>query len=403
MIKKIIAFALVLLVSGCGNSDNTLSDTNVTTAWPTKAPEIFISTDFHYQTIDNKYRPEYLDEILDTLFYETAGEVLLLAGDNTNNGKLDEHLALIERLKEAEETGTQIYVTMGNHDVGLVSNSELKKLYADFGFAEAISQDTDSMSYLAQINDEVLVLSIDTTKKSTKTSEYASYLSEETLSYIKECIDYASKEGLMIIPFGHYNVLKHAADEVYQHYNIENQEKLVELFKNANIPVYMSGHRHSSFQVQDENFYEVVVDMPINYPYRYTSITLNPDKTLTTQVLNLDIESYALEHNLNDTYLLNFSEHAYAQFVDNTINNGNLNTKDFDVSDYTKQAMIDYFFRFSKSSRERTLHEDYQELLQDEMLQYWIQYEDINVFGRWIPWILEHQTDDSVNQTWGPF
>ncbi len=399
--KKIIIVLCIFTLSACSKNVKTVEYLS----WPNNKSTIYISTDLHYQVNDSVGKHLYLDEIIDTLLYETSGKVLLLAGDLTNSGNFKEHQALIDKLNIAKDSGTNIYVTMGNHDVGKVSNDDLMNLYHDFGYSEAISVDDDSMSYLAPLNDDILILSIDTTKKSSDSDLYASYLSNDTLAYIEESIIYALNNNKMIIPFGHYNLLNHAVGDLHRHYSIENNKKLLELFTRYGIPIYLSGHRHNSFieSVDDFTFNEIVTDIPTSYLNRYTRLEFNLNYTIDYSLEYLDINNYANINNLEDSNLLNYDEYSLNEYNKTIEHNAELNTNDFDISEIDKDLMKEYFIKINWHFKHRTINENMDILLHDPALDMWSIYKDDNIYGRWMPWILQNQNNDQANKILGPY
>ena len=104
-------------------------------------------------------------------------EALILTGDLTFNGELLSHAALAEKLRAVEAAGVPVYVLPGNHDldnpnaaafsgesyrlVPSASAEDFRRIYADFGFDEALGLDGDSLSYSARLNDGTRLLMLD--------------------------------------------------------------------------------------------------------------------------------------------------------------------------------------------------------------------------------------------------
>ncbi len=80
----------------------------------------------------------------------------LVAGDLTKDGELSSHMKFAAYLKELEDSGIEVYVVPGNHDINnphavsysgantvpvpRVSPDEFVQIYGQFGFAQAICQ-----------------------------------------------------------------------------------------------------------------------------------------------------------------------------------------------------------------------------------------------------------------------
>ncbi len=412
MIKKIIlSVFLIFILTAC--SSNTQKEEVIYTnelKWPKTQSTIYVTADFHWQIEGANFRIEYLDEKIDALLDEAVKDepmAFLVCGDITNGGKLEEHTQIAAILKEAENKGLNVFVTMGNHDMDSnISSDTIKEIYADFGFNTAISSDTNTMSYLSKLNDEIWLLSLDFNLYDGKESEMAAFMSDETLLWIEECLIKAENEGAMVIPFSHHNLVEFAQGDLGVHYNIENGEKLQQLLLNYSVPVYFSGHRHSSFTASVENkdrrIDELVVDMPSNYPFRYTSITFNPDFTIDQDIKRLDIENYARENSIDDEILLNFNEYSIETYTNQLIENASAISKLTDDEEEVEK-LANYYVEILTAAREKTLWEESETLKEDEALDLWKKYADKNIFGRWIPWILENQTNDKEQQTLGPY
>lgn len=91
--------------------------------------------------------------------------ILLIAGDLTNNGQTPNHHSLVRRLQKIKDAGKQVYVITATHDYGLADindagesgkkegttyRSELRGLYNNFGFSDAIAE-FGELSYVVQL------------------------------------------------------------------------------------------------------------------------------------------------------------------------------------------------------------------------------------------------------------
>ena len=104
-------------------------------------------------------------------------DCLILPGDLTFNGERQSHQKLAEKLRRIEQSGTQVLVLPGNHDLNnpqalsyqgdqayktaSADGEEFARIYQEFGYDEALSRDGASLSYTAQVNDRLRILMID--------------------------------------------------------------------------------------------------------------------------------------------------------------------------------------------------------------------------------------------------
>ena len=158
----------------------------------------FIASDMHYlakslsdggkayktfiETGDGK-QLNYIEEIMNAFVVDIKNkkpDVLILSGDLTTNGEKASHIELAKKLKEVESSGTSVYVIPGNHDVfnpyarnfkgdkqyktDYISDSDFSKIYADFGYNDAVLRDKNTLSYLSATSSDTWLLMLDTAK-----------------------------------------------------------------------------------------------------------------------------------------------------------------------------------------------------------------------------------------------
>ncbi len=412
---RIISYILVLVLIVVGVSfldHNQLEAENnkPTLASPSEESIIYVSSDWHLHGQDTYFPLEHHREIIEAMIYESKTDTpkaLLLAGDLTNNGKLQEHRDLIEILSKAEKDGVRVYVTMGNHDMDSnISASEITEMYGNFGFKEAISTDKDSMSYLAEIDDSLWVMSLDCNVYGDKTSSMAGVISDSTLEWVESSLQLAVKEGVAVLPFSHHNLLQDASDETAVHYNIEGGDKLKELFVEYGVLLHISGHRHGSYTISEhikgQPLYEAVVDMTTSYPYRYTQLTYNTDGTIGYKVKELDVNSWAEASGVSDEKYLNFSEYSYNSEQEELMETAKKSTENLEATPEEKILMEEYFVKLFNSSRGKTLGEDSEELTSDPAYKLWISYKEESNYGRWMENLFDKRADDKMEDVFLP-
>jgi 3',5'-cyclic AMP phosphodiesterase CpdA len=119
-------------------------------------------------------------EILDATINAISGlnsQFVLVCGDLTKDGELASHLLAVQYLAKLESQGKKIYVVPGNHDirnghsfrytgdtrerVPNITAEQFAEIYAEYGFKEAIQKDSDSLSYVAEPEDGLWLLALD--------------------------------------------------------------------------------------------------------------------------------------------------------------------------------------------------------------------------------------------------
>lgn len=271
-----ILFALSL--AGCTSSPASTKNAKIKSG---KDITFFVATDVHYlakSLTDNgeafqKFisggdgrQLNYISEIMDAFtndIKKKKGDVLIVSGDLTTNGEEDSHLEFAKKLKKIEENGTSVFVIPGNHDilnpfargfknsnqyvVDYIKKKDLEKIYKDFGYSEAISRDTNTLSYLASPSEDIWLLMLDTARYKDNIQKGQPRLdgeiNEGTLEWIKECSDLAKKNNAQIIAVMHHNLIDHSKI-IKDGFTINNSKKVLELFESFGIKLALTGHTH---------------------------------------------------------------------------------------------------------------------------------------------------------------
>lgn len=312
---------------------------------------IYVATDLHYlsrkliddgaafQTYYTKgdgKQLNYTEEIVDSFLDETKTnnpDILILSGDLTNNGEKDSHLDLAAQLSKLEKnSNTRIFVIPGNHDIqnpwargfqgdkqyvtDSISSTEFARIYRDFGYDEAISKDTTSLSYLAAPSEDVWFLMLDTCvyENNYKYGSPAVYgkIEETTYEWIKDCSKMAKEKNVRIVTVMHHNLLNHNLVLNYG-FTLDNNEEAIKVFKECGINLVLSGHIHmqdiKSSKDETDPIYDIATSSLIVYPVQYGQITYQPDHGFDYYSTKVDVEGWAKETGITDENLLGFKEY----------------------------------------------------------------------------------------------
>ena len=319
---------------------------------------IFIASDIHYLDKDlyddgeafQKYTENsngrnflYIDEVVEAFSYEIENkkpDVLIISGDLTNNGEMNSHLKLAEKLKKLEgSSGTKVFVIPGNHDIDNpwargfegskqiltdnISPEDFENIYQDYGYKEAISRDESTLSYLVAASDDLWLLMLDT-------NEYAlnselempttnGVILDETQNWIEKCSNMANENNARIVTVMHHNLLKHS-EMRYFGYTLDNYKKIQELYEKLGFDLNLSGHIHAqdikSYDYENGTIYDVATGTMSAYPARYAVLTYEPNKGFKYDTRSVDVEKWARSTGQDNENLLNFNEYSKGLYAE---------------------------------------------------------------------------------------
>lgn len=327
---------LALLLCACGTSDD------VPPPAPLPAAEglrIAAASDLHFDPDNtNKkaglgavaYNPELIDALLCDAAEQVA-ELLLLTGDLVNLGKREHHEALAEKLRAAEACGMEVFVLPGNHDLAPVSQREFAAIYDDFGYEDACSRDRASLSYCVMRDDLCLLMmdtagydhsAIDLPDAPYRTDDEA-FLSERTLRWAEQMLAEAKEKKLPVLCAGHYNILTaEGRDSTRSGLYLENGARFAQLLRDYEAPLYLSGHVHTRYVLQEQGLTELITEYLLAYPTGYSMLDLAPD-AITYMPRRVNVDAWAAETEQKDHTLLHFSSWQQKQLRQYSVQNVN--------------------------------------------------------------------------------
>lgn len=394
---KKLYLILLCVLCGCGSVN----------AVPAKTLKheikIMIASDMHYQKELSSFsssivgQMEYNDEIVDALLDNTITEqpeALILLGDLTNVGAYEDHVLMAEKLTALKAKGIDVYVVPGNHDLQQSSSTVFETVYADFGFNQAFSRDSDSLSYAAKLNDEFWLLALDTNEDKMANG----HLSDISMSWIEKILKEAKQAEAYVLVFSHHNLLRHSMPGTEKSFMIDKADELTALLLRYGIPLYLSGHRHgrsvqskerSSLQVT-----EIVSDMLLSYPNIYGVLEFKTDATISYEGKMLDVSSWAEKQKLNNEQLLDFETYSYALCVNKAENMGSVALSSKNLKPDMKEAMQTFLKRFYLAYVQGEIYQVRDELLAYPAYDDWMRECKGETYQRWIEYVLTNYTEN---------
>ncbi|MDE7242630.1 MAG: metallophosphoesterase [Oscillospiraceae bacterium] len=270
---------------------------------PMEQITLFIASDLHYlspeltdhgvffqeliQNADGKVM-EYCEEITDAFIQQVTAQkpdALILSGDLTFNGAKLSHTTLAEKLLEIENAGIPVLALPGNHDLenpsaaafrgngytltDSISAQQFAEIYGGFGFDDAISRDSASLSYAVQLKPGLRVLMLDV-----NTADSPGALKAETLQWAERQLRDAARQGIHMLAVSHQNLLQHNSLFSYG-FVMKNNAPLLALYEKYEVICNLSGHMHIQHIAQSENgLTEIAASALIVSPNQYGVLTL---------------------------------------------------------------------------------------------------------------------------------
>lgn len=357
IIKKYLVFVLIIFVFILAGCSSTTKNSNL--GYKIKSGKditFYITSDIHYLSNDltdngeafkkyvstgNGKQLNYINEILNAFTYEIENkkqDILIISGDLTNNGEKKSHIDLAKKLADIEKSGTSVYVIPGNHDISnpwargfkrekqymtdSISDKDFSRIYKDFGYDEAISRDKNTLSYLTAPSEDVWLLMLDTNKyKNNSKSGYPQTdgeISEDTLEWIRKCNALAKENGAVIIPVMHHNILNHS-DVIQEGYTLNNNREVLDVFKENNINLVLSGHIHIQDISSDKNnsntLYDIATGSLAVYPHQYGTFKFSArDASFDYSTSSVNVEDWAKDTGVTDENLNKFKDYSEDYF-----------------------------------------------------------------------------------------
>lgn len=294
-----------------------------------------------------------IDEFLRQCAENNDCEFVLISGDIVDNGRAiqQEHLDVAAKFAAFEEkTGKQIYVIGGNHDFGDNSETDtedFKRIYADFGFDQALTIDDDTLSYTANLGDKYRLIALDSCDPNASTADG---MTTEKLEWVHEQADKAKEDGRYPILMMHHNLLDHMpVQSIFsKNFIVRFHYTTAELFANWGIKMVFTGHEHCS----DVATYTSTLGNVI-YDFATTSLTMYPLQYRMIYLTDDEIKYEAKTIDSIDTAALTETVSGFSEEQISLMNAG--------LNDYAKgflKAGIQYRLALSLSMEKMGIEED---------------------------------------------
>lgn len=196
-------------------------------------------------------------------------DAVLLTGDLTKDGEKLSHQKLREVLLDPlAAAGIRVLVIPGNHDVRnphavrfvgdttfrvpTLSRDEFAEFYAGFGYADALSRDTASLSYVAQLAPGLRILALDACRYddndfATNKCYHEGRLKPETWAFALRQLEQAERDGQRMLCMIHHGMVEHwkYQDKMIPGYTVDGWRDYAKELQKRGVRLVFTGHSHT--------------------------------------------------------------------------------------------------------------------------------------------------------------
>ena len=348
------------------------------------------------------YTPQIVHAFVDEMLGQ-APDAIILSGDLTLNGGIESHRELISLLSPLRQAGIPVLVIPGNHDctgkayrftahgaqpVAGMTWEQFPEAYADFGYADALSRDEASFSYVYALSPTLRLLLLDV-----NTPDAPGGLRDETLRWAQEQLRAAAQAGAQVIGVSHQNLLVHYAGFAVG-FQISNANRLAALYSQYGVKLHLSGHMHLQHIAQDGCTTEIATSSLAVYPHHYGMIALS-DAEAAYAAHPLDVAAWARAQGIDDENLLNFKDYSQSFFDACNSSHDLLQIDALHISVQDKAAMLAY----ARALNRAVFAGVDPQTLDQSALALWQRHLPASFFSQYIQWLLDSVPTDMRQKT----
>jgi len=271
-----------------------------------------------------------LSAVIDQLITDPV-DLVLIPGDLTKDGEAASHRLMALMLSALEsQSGATVLVVPGNHDVNnaraadyssgqaapteTVNADAFATLYHEFGYGEALSRDSLSLSYAARPIEGLRIIAVD----SNADPRGKGRLSAATQQWIEEQLNVARDVGDRVFMMMHHGLIEHFKGQglFFQGYLIKKREALTESWRARGCEVVFTGHFHAMDAAAQSAAAGVITDIEtgslVTYPCAYRKLQLTDGQHLQGQSVQITQIDQWTSHEAFQDYALH-SIHADAK------------------------------------------------------------------------------------------
>ena len=203
-----------------------------------------------------------IDEII-----KSEAQFVLISGDLTKDGELACHTLTANKLERLAQAGINTYVIPGNHDVNNpeaesysgdtatpvpnISADDFARIYADFGYGNALKRDAGSLSYVTEPVDGLWLLALDACRygenKPGGEEIIGGKINQATADWIAGVLAEAASLGKAVMAMSHHGIVEHweGQSKLHPDYLVDEYERYGEFLASYDVRIVFTGHYHA--------------------------------------------------------------------------------------------------------------------------------------------------------------
>lgn len=352
---------------------------------------IAVMSDTHLQTGELSDGISYINsvnnEIIEAGLDQIDADLLILCGDNTNSGKMEEHEQLLDLL---ETVDAEAIVVPGNHDLGGIDEKEFAQMYWDYGYGSCYSRDSVSLSY-SVMYENLMAVVLDTNNDQDGRTGIPEF-DEKTVDWLQEQLEISQEKGIPVICVGHYPILTRQTGEFRQ------KKQIVNLLNKYDVSLYFSGHLHYHAVNESGNLKEVVVPQLTSYPVRYETIEIK-ENSWTVESTSVDVKQWAENNHSQNENLLQFNTWMNEQYRKKCEDVVSVLAKDHNLSKDDLYIAQEFFYQIMIYRSDGTLYNHKKEILDHTGYPLFLTIAKGTIWYDWVPLVLLEANADTMGFT----
>lgn len=251
-------------------------------------------------------------------------DLVLIPGDLSKNGEYESHKSFVKELNRLKEAGKKVFVLTAGHDYGEKSRAfvnderievdgtpfkELREIYADFGYSQALAVDEATLSYISEIAPGVRLLAVNCDSEGNPKGK----VDERLEGWIKIQLDEAKKDGCSVVAMCHYPMIPSVpVFDLVGDAKLKDWRRTASFLADNGVELILTGHMHiqsiNEYVSENNNkIFDICTACLVGSPAKYRKIIIDGDA--------LNVESINVPDFGVDTKGLTLQEHFDNQFA----------------------------------------------------------------------------------------